>query len=91
MEYIETPIKKLITRKGGKGNKMPNTNKIEAAKTAKKYAKTRGEHIKDVLIAVLVTGIVAFIGGAVFANNHNAEISRAVQSVTPVAEAQPSK
>lgn len=73
----------------GKDSKMSKNTKQAEATPAKTYNKTRGEHYKDIVIAVLVAGIVAFIGGAIFANNHNAQISRAVQAVTPTAEAVP--
>lgn len=71
---------------------MPNktTNQAET-KPAKKYAKTRGEHYKDIVIAILVTGIIAFIGGMYFSNQHNAEIARAVSAVQPTAHAETSK
>lgn len=77
------------TRKGGKDIKpMSKTTQTEAPKASKKYAKTRGEHYKDIVIAILVTGIIAFIAGAVFANNNNAQITKAVQAVTPSVAAQ---
>lgn len=74
------------TRKGGKGNQMPNnkTTNQEAPKASRKYNKTRGEHFKDLVIAVLIAGIIAFVGGMHFANQHNADVSRAVSSVQPV-------
>ena len=34
------------------------TNNVEP-KSSKKYAKTRGEHYKDIVIAILVTSIIA--------------------------------
>lgn len=53
-----------------------------------KYTKTRGEHIKDVIIAVLVASIVAFIGGMTFQSKQQHAIEAAVQAVTPTAQAQ---
>lgn len=79
------------TRKGGKDSKMSKSTNQAEPKTAKKYAKTRGEHAKDIIIAILVTGIIAFIAGAIFANNNNAQITKAVQAVTPTAHAEQSK
>ena len=70
---------------------MSKTTNTPDAKPAKKYAKTRGEHAKDIIIAILVTGIVAFVGGVYFANQHNAEIARAVSAVQPTAHAETSK
>jgi uncharacterized protein HemX len=64
------------------------TQAIEPAKPAKKYTKTRGEHVKDILIAVLVTGILAFIAGMYFANQQNSRITSAVKAVAPSASAQ---
>lgn len=86
MAYEDLPPK---TRKGGKDIKTMSKSTNQASdKPAKKYAKTRGEHYKDIVIAILVTGIIAFIAGAIFANNNNAQIVKAVQAVTPTAEAQ---
>lgn len=84
LAYEETPPN---TRKGGKGAKMPNTNKTEAVKASKKYAKTRGEHYKDIVIAVLVTAVVAFIAGAHYANNQHAATDQAVKAATVQTEA----
>lgn len=88
--YIATP---LVTRKGGKGSKMSkNSTTNEAPRASKRYAKTRGEHIKDIMIAMLITSVVAFIGGMVFANKQNAEVKNAVQEAqqasAPKVEAQ---
>lgn len=92
MQYELTPIKQLtFTRKGGKGVKMSKTTKTEAPKASKKYAKTRGEHYKDIVIAILVTGIIAFVSGVVFANGNNAKIDAAVKAVQPVAQAEEAK
>lgn len=71
---------------------MPNNNKTEAVKASpKKYAKTRGEHYKDIVIAILITAVIAFIGGMVFANKQNTEVKNAVSAaqaaIAPKAEA----
>lgn len=64
---------------------MPNNNKtVEATKPAKKYNKTRGEHYKDIVIAMLIAGILAFVAGMHFANQHNADISKAAAAVQTV-------
>ena len=92
--YIETPVKPLTktAKRGGKGQKMPKrTNTTPEVKTGKKYAKTRGEHFKDIVIAVLVTAIVAFICGAVFQSKQQNAINTAVKAVTPSASAEASK
>lgn len=49
-------------------------------KTSKKYNKTQGEHYKDIVIAILITGVIAFVGGITFANNQQAQIDHAVQA-----------
>lgn len=91
--YIDIP--ELKTRKGGKGNKMPN-NKTTSAEVSKapraKYAKTRGEHYKDIVIAMLVTAIIAFIGGMHFSNSQHSAINSAVKAaLAPSASAQAAK
>lgn len=74
-----TPVNKTKTAKsGGKGNyKMP---KQEAVKQAKKYQKTRGEHAKDIVIAILIASIVAFVAGISYANGRQAQIDSAVKN-----------
>lgn len=91
MEYELTPIKPLtITRKGGKDSKMSNKTNTLEVKPVKKYAKTRGEHYKDIVIAILVTAIVAFCLGVKVQSDRNAEVAKAVsQAVAPSAQAQP--
>lgn len=69
------------TRKGGKDSKMSkNTKQVEAP--AKTYNKTRGEHIKDIVIAILITGIIGFVVGMQFTEKQNAKVSEAVNAVT---------
>lgn len=81
------------TRKGGKDSKMSKSTNQAEPKTAKKYAKTRGEHAKDIIIAILVTSIVAFVGGMYFQGKQNSEVKNAVsaaqQAMAPKAEAAP--
>jgi hypothetical protein len=89
LEFEDLP-QNTRKKSGGKDSKMSKTTVTEAPKASKKYAKTRGEHIKDILIAVLVAAVIAFIGGMHFANKHNAEMQNAVkqaQALAPVAEA----
>jgi hypothetical protein len=62
--YIDIP-KLNNTRKGGKGYKMPKQDKTTKQE---KRTKSRAEHAKDIVIAILVTGIVAFIGGMQYAS-----------------------
>ena len=65
---------------------MPKTT--NEAKTSKKYAKTRGEHYKDIVIAILITSIIAFIGGMQVAKANQEAIDRAVSAVQPKVEAE---
>lgn len=74
------------TRKGGKDNKMSKANKVEAP--AKVYSKTRGEHFKDIVIAILITSVIAFVAGMSFQGKQHDAIDRAVKAVTPSADAQ---
>ena len=54
------------------------------AKEAKVYAKSRTEHYKDIVIAILVTGIVAFILGTNYQSKQAAHVQAAVSQVQPV-------
>ena len=55
---------------------MSKQAKVES--TAKTYNKSKSEHAKDILIAMLITTIVAFIGGMQFQKNHDAEVRSAM-------------
>ena len=71
-----------------------NKNEVPTAKVRRVYEKSRGEHYKDIVIAILVTAVIAFIGGMAFANRQNAEVEQAVKAVqvtAPVASAETSK
>lgn len=86
MDYIETPVKQ--PERVGKVKHMTKQSTTNEPKSSKKYAKTRGEHYKDIVIAVLVTSIVAFGLGVKVQANRNAEIAKAVsQAITPTAQA----
>lgn len=90
--YIDIPQITKTAQSGGKDSKMSKTIKeTPVAKTRKVYNKTRGEHFKDIVIAVLITGIVAFIGGAVFQSKQHNAINTAIKAVTPSAHAEASK
>ena len=75
-EDLAPPKFKLITRKGGKASKM--SKETTPTKTARKYTKTRVEHLKDIVIVVLVTSIMAFVAGMQFADGQNAKTVQAV-------------
>jgi len=86
MNYELTPITTIKTAPAVGRVKMTKTTNAPEAKPVKKYQKSRGEHAKDILIAVLITSVIAFIGGMHFANKHNAEVQNAVKSATVNAE-----
>lgn len=89
--YIATPVNPI--RVGRVKQMTKQTNTTPEVKTAKKYAKTRGEHLKDLIIVALVAGLIAFVGGMQFANKQNAEVKNAVNAaqsaIAPKAEAAP--
>lgn len=81
--YEDVAPRKLNTRKtGGKDrNIMANKPEVKTENSnRKKYAKSRGEHVKDVMIAVLIAGVIAFIGGMHFANAQHAQMESAVKA-----------
>ncbi len=62
--------------------KMPKQPQITVTpKVTKKYQPTKSEVAKTVVIAMLITGIIAFVGGMTFANNQNAKVNQAVETV----------
>lgn len=88
MDFIETPITTKKPERVGRVKMTKTISTPEAPKASKKYQKSRGEHAKDILIAVLITGVVAFVGGTMFANKQNARVEQAVkaaQVTAPVA------
>lgn len=68
------------------GKVIKMTKSTSEPKSSKKYAKTRGEHYKDIVIAILVTAVVAFVAGSVYANSQHDAIAQAVQRATAQAE-----
>jgi hypothetical protein len=89
LDFEDLPRKPV--KSGGKGAKMSkHSQSNEASKPAKRYQKTRGEHYKDIVIAILVASVIAFIGGVKVANNNHSQVNRAVQAATVSVEA-PSK
>ena len=61
---------------------MSKQAKTVEATEAKSYNKTRGEHIKDMVIVALVVGIVAFGLGFKFNADRNSEMQNAVKAAT---------
>lgn len=86
LELEDRPLRitKFARNTGGKDSKMSKQNQPVAETKAPKakYSKTRGEHIKDVIIAILIAGVIAFVGGMHFESSKNAEIKNAVTAAT---------
>jgi len=85
IEYIDDmPL--INPKRVGRTFKMSKQSTVTEA-PAKVYNKTKGEHTKDIVIAILVAGIIAFIGGMTFQSKQQSAIDTAVKSVTPTAQA----
>lgn len=85
-QYLDIP-ELTKPERVGRAKIMPNksTTNAEAPKASRvKYAKTRGEHYKDIVIAILIAGIVAFIGGMHFSNQQHSQLTAAVSAQAPV-------
>lgn len=62
------------------------TPEVTVAKAPKaKYAKTRGEHFKDLVITALIVSIIAFVGGMTFQGKQQDAINTAVKGAQTVA------
>lgn len=87
-DFIDDP-KLNKPERVGKGIKMSKQNKsTEPNKPAKKaYTPTRMEVVKTVIIAVLITAVVAFICGMNFQKSHDMEVKNAVSQATATAQA----
>lgn len=81
LEFEDVPFHKPY-RVGRTFKKMSNKSKEVEATPAKAYNKTRGEHIKDMVIVALVVGIVAFGLGIKFNADRNSEMQNAVKAAT---------
>lgn len=92
LQFEDIPQKRynkiVKTRKGGKDSKMSKEVKQSEVKNVKRYAKTRGEHIKDLVITALIVAIIAFVAGMAFQNKQQDAINQAMKSVAPSAVAQ---
>lgn len=88
LKFEDLP-QKTYNKKTAKAVGRTEMSKVTSEpKAVKSYKKTRGEHFKDIVITVLVTAIIAFVAGTMFANNQQARIDQAVQSVTTTANAE---
>ncbi len=77
LHYEDIPPKTRQIRVG-RTEMSKSKNSVEAP--AKTYNKTRGEHIKDMLIVALVVGIVAFGLGYKFQADRSTEMQNAVKA-----------
>lgn len=76
LEYEDRPFQKP-ERVGRISTKMSKSN--QPTSEAPVYNKTKGEHRKDLVIAILVSGIITFIGGMTFQGNQQQAIETAVK------------
>lgn len=79
-----TLIHPLRERKVKKKMKSP-------AKGSSKYAPSRVEVAKTVLIAVLITGVIAFVGGMQYAHGQQSEVKNAVNAAVHNVQAEQAK
>lgn len=86
LEFEDVPFIKP-ERVGRTFKKMSNKSTSTEAE-AKVYNKTRGEHVKDMIIVALVVAIVAFGLGVKFQSDRNAEVQNAIKAAQ-TAQAQP--
>lgn len=84
--YIDIPEISRKARKE-KAKKVGKTTPVEVSKTSRKYTKTRGEHYKDIVIAVLVSSVVSFMVGMHFCNQQQKQVDQAVKAAQTTAEA----
>lgn len=84
--YITTPIKPIRVGKDKLMSKTNNNISASETKPVKKYAKTRGEHFKDLVIVALIVSIIAFIGGMQFNKSNQNQIDRAVKAAQSTAQ-----
>lgn len=84
---INKTINNNPVKQGGKAKKMASkSTKVEEAPRRKAYRPTRAEVVKDIIIAILVTAIIAFTAGMKVANNNHADMDKAIQEATTVVE-----
>lgn len=89
VDFIDDmPLSKNPIRVGRISAKMSKSKTTEAPSV---YSKTKGEHRKDIVIAILVAGIITFIGGMTFQSKQQAQIEAARNIVAPTAQAAPVK
>ena len=72
----------LPKRKYKLTDRIKKMGKLKNNEQTKIYSKTRGEHTKDIIIAVLITGVITFILGVRYANNQASTTATAIQAAT---------
>lgn len=88
LQFEDMPLK--LSKTAGRISKQmsqPKSTTTEVKAPKAKYSKTRGEHFKDIVIAMLITGIIAFISGMHFQASQQEAIETAVkgaQTTAPV-------
>jgi len=84
LELEDRPLKisKHTLLKGGKDIFKMSKSKTNEPVAPAVYNKSKGEHTKDIIIAILVAGVISFIGGMYFANHQNDQIKQAVSTAT---------
>lgn len=84
---------KIKTPKGRKDSKMSNKDELQTlppmVMRGKKYQKSRGEHFKDVVIAILITAIIAFVAGANYASKQQSKVDQVRAEAQSSVEVQP--
>ncbi len=88
-DYLDIPTLKPV--RVGRVKSMTKTATTKMEVPAKSYSKTRGEHFKDIIIAILVVGVIAFIAGVHYSDNKNAQMTGAIKSAQATAVATPAK
>lgn len=95
MEYeeLQQPKHKISKQKISKERKMgkDTSNKTNSNEVIRVYAPSRLEVAKTVLIAMLITGLVAFIAGVSYANRQHESIQAKVDGAVQSAQATPIK
>ena len=84
LDSFKLNYEELPKRKYKLTDRIKKMGKVKNNEQTKSYSKSRGEHFKDIIIAVLITGVIAFVFGARYANNQAATTATAIQAATAV-------
>ena len=95
MKYEKTKWRKLSSKTNINKTKPKPKTKNKPSKKEKQMKTSKIETIKTIVITALVTGIIAFIAGTIYANSiHNqvkSEAANIVRNVKIETQVQPSK